>query len=45
MNVKNIEIQFEVTKILKNEVTTSLGKIKFETLAICVNGLAKQIFT
>ncbi|MDC1450999.1 FAD-binding oxidoreductase [Vicingaceae bacterium] len=32
----------EVTKILKNEVTTTHGKIKFEKLAICVNGLAKQ---
>jgi len=41
MNVKILN-SVEVTKILKNEVTTSLGKIKFEKLVICVNGLAKQ---
>lgn len=32
----------QVTRILKNEVLTNYGKIKFKKLAICVNGLAKR---
>ncbi len=32
----------QVTRILKDEVLTNYGKIKFKKLAVCVNGLAKQ---
>jgi hypothetical protein len=32
----------KVSKIGKDDVTTNYGKIKFNKLAICVNGLAKQ---